>query len=480
MDVRRSAARGVAVLAVRTVLTQGIALAGTVVLLRVLSPEELGTFAVLQFVLVFLQFFGDAGVGGALVQRQEEPSRHALASVFTFQAILGLILVAVAWVAAPVIRNVWPGLPPSAPMLLRAMALSFLITVLRVAPSILLERRLRFGAVAVTEVVQTAAFYAVACGSALRGLGDWTWPLAVMAQALAGTVVLLIAQPWRPSIALDLGILGPLIRFGLPFQLKNLVGFVNSAVTPLYGGAALGPSAVGLVNWGQQLAHLPLRLVEVIARVSFPLFARLQYDREGLARVVERSLQIGAAGVFFSSGVFLTMGHEIATLVFTEKWVPGLVALYAFSLALCIGFVSPIAGAALDALGRPGIMARLSLGWTAINWVVVPVATSRWGLKGFVLGLCVHVVVGNLAVLAVLRRLLPEVSFLRAVHAPAAGGLVTAALGWLVLRPWATDLPRLAVALVGAALLHGAVVVLLDRQALRIVRDLLTTSATRR
>jgi O-antigen/teichoic acid export membrane protein len=57
-DARRSAARGVAVLAVRTVLTQGIALAGTVVLLRVLSPEDLGTFAVLQFVLTFLQFFG--------------------------------------------------------------------------------------------------------------------------------------------------------------------------------------------------------------------------------------------------------------------------------------------------------------------------------------------------------------------------------------------------------------------------------------
>jgi PST family polysaccharide transporter len=470
----RSAATGVAVLAVRTVLTQGIAFVGTVVLLRVLSPEDLGTFAVLQFALTFLQFFGDVGVGAALVQGREEPSRRALASVFTLQAILGALLVAIAWIAAPAVVQVWKGLPAIAPMLLRAMALSFLITVLRVVPSILLERRLRFGAIAVTEVMQTAAFYAVACASALRGLGDWTWPLAVVAQALVGTIVVLVAQPWRPALALDVGILRPLVRFGLPFQLKNVVGFANGAVTPLYGGAALGPTAVGFVNWGQQLAHVPLRLVEVIARVSFPLFARLQHERDALARIVERSLQVASAGVFFASGVFLSLGRPITTIVFTDKWLPGLLALYALSLVLCIGFVSPVAGAAFDAMGRPGIMARLSLGWTALNWIVVPVATSRWGLEGFVLGLCVHVVVGNLVVLVVLRRLLPEVRFLRAIRAPLGGGLATLALGWLVLRPWVDGAPRLVLAVAAAAALHVGVIALLDRQALRIVRDLLS------
>lgn len=471
-EARRKAATGVAVLGARTVATQGIALVGTIVLLRVLSPEDLGTFAVLQFVLTFLQFFGDAGIGGALIQGREEPTPKALANVFTFQSILGLVLLAVAWVAAPGIRELWPGLPPSAPMLLRAMAFSFLLTGLRGVPSILLERQLRFGAVAASEVIQTAAFYVAACAGALRGLGDWTWPIAVIAQAAAGTTIVLLAQRWRPAFSLDLAILRPLIRFGLPFQAKNVIGFANGAVTPLYGGAILGPSAVGLVNWGQQLAHIPLRLVEVIARVSFPLYARIQYDRVALARVVERSLQLAAAGVFFATGVFLTIGPQITRIVFSEQWVPGLVALYAFSIALCIGFVSPIAGAALDALGRPGIMARLAVGWTALNWVVVPVATRLWGLEGFVIGLCVHVVVGNAATLVLLRRFLPEVRFLWAIRAPAVGGLVTAALGSLALRPWVSTGPRLVLGIALAAGVHAAVIALLDRQAFRIVREI--------
>lgn len=477
---RRNAALGVTVLAARTVVTQGIALVGTVVLLRVLRPEDLGTFAVLQFILTFLQFFGDAGIGGALIQGRQEPTRDALANVFTFQGILGMVLVAVAWLAAPAIREVWPGLPESAPTLLRAMAFAFLLTALRGVPSILLERRLRFGAVAGLEVAQTATFYVVACASAMNGLGDWTWPLAVLAQAGVGTLLAFVVQPWRPALALDMVILRPLVRFGLPFQTKNIVGFANGAVTPLFGGAVLGPSAVGLVNWGQQLAHMPLRLVEVIARVAFPLFARIQNDREELGRVMERALQVGAAGAFFGASVFLTVGPNIAVIVFSKEWIPALPALYAFSAVLCIGFVSPIAGAAFDAMGRPGVMARLAVAWTVLNWIVVPLTTWKWGLEGFILGSCVHVVAGNAAVLWLLRREIPEMRILAPLWAPALGAMGSALTGWFLLRPWATSPLRLAVGLAIAFLVYAGIFAVADRQAIAIARHLLAGEPTTR
>jgi PST family polysaccharide transporter len=450
-----------------------IVLGGTIVLFRVLDPEDLGTFAMLQFALTFFQVFGETGVGSALIQENEEPSQRALSNVFTLQAFLAILVVGLVWVLAPGVRRLWPGLPPGAAGLLRAMAISFLFVAARVVPSILLERRLRFGAIALADVVQTAAFYLTACLCAIGGLGDWTWPAAVVMQSVAGTVVVYVAQPWRPKFALEWSVLRPLIRFGLPFQVKNLVGFVNGALTPVFAGAALGPAAVGLLSWAQQLAHLPLRLVEVIARVSFPLYSRLQYDRRALAGVIERSFQLGAFGVFFTTALFVTLGPNITTLVFSGKWLPGLVALYAFSAVLILGFVSPIAGAAFDALGRPEIIARLALFWTILNWIVVPLTTWRWGLAGFVLGSCVHVVAGNLAVLVVLRQVIPEMRLLKAIAAPAIGGLLVAGLGWFVLRPWATTLPRLGLGIGGALALHAAAFSLADRQAVRIVRELL-------
>jgi len=467
------AARGVVLLLLRTAGAQVITLAGTIALLRVLTPEDLGTFAVLSFALAFFQFFGDAGLAGALIQGQDPPSERSLRTVFTIHVLLAGAVVAAVWALSPLVPVVWPKLPSGSPLLLRAMSLSFFVTVVRVVPSIQLERGMRFGAIAVAEVAQVAAFYAVACACALAGLGDWTWPAAVLAQAAVGSLVVFAASPWWPGLALDRTLLGPMLRFGLPFQTKNFIGFANGAVTPLFAGAALGPAAVGLIGWGQQLAYAPLKLVEAIARVSFPLFSRMQFERDALARVVEHSLQLAAFGVFFSAAILLTGGENITRVVFSEKWMQGILALHAFSAVLVVGFVSPVIGAAFDAVGRPGIIARLSASWTILNWIVVPITTWRWGFSGFVLGYCVHIVVGNLAVLGVVRRQIPEVRILVPLRAPALAALGAAAVGWFVLRPVATTPLRLGVVLVLALAVHVGIFALADRQAIAIARDLL-------
>ena len=470
---RRRAARGVVLLSLRTVLTQVLVLAGTIVLTRTLEPEDFGLFAVLQFALTFLQFFGDAGVGGALIQRPEAPSERALASVFTLQLLLGAGLVAAAWMAAPLLPLLWPSLPAVSTWLLRAMSVTFLVTAMRTIPSILLERGLRFGAIAAAEVGQVAGFYGVACACALAGLRAWTWPLALLAQALVGTLVVNAAGPWRPRLALDRALLGPLVRFGIPFQLKNLIGFANGAVTPVYAGMVLGPAPTGLITWGQQVASVPLRLVEVVARVSFPLVSRVSGDEDEVARVLERTLQACALGVFFAAALLLTAGPNVTVVIFSERWLGGVVALHAFSLALVVGFVSPVVGAVLDALGRPGVVARLAAGWTALNWIVIPLATARWGLGGFVYGYCVHVIVGNAAVLVAARTLVPRARLLRPLAGPALGALCVAAIGWTVLRPWATTPLRLVAGVAGALAVHLAVFAAVDPGAVRAARRLL-------
>ena len=474
---RQRAASGIALLSARTVVVQLATFAGTVVLARLLSPEEFGAFAVLQFALGFLQFFGDAGVGGALIQARERPSERALASVFTLQLALAVGVVAAAWLGAPYVLDIWPALPPVAPLLLRAMALAFLITSIRVVPSILLERELRFAAIAASEVVQALAFYAAACACAAAGLGLWTWPVAVLTQGMAGLIVVYAARPWRPRLALDGALLRPLVRFGIPFQVKNFIGFANGAVTPLYAGAVLGPTAVGLINWGQQIAYLPLKLVEVVARISFPLFSRIQYQRDALARVLERTVQFCALGAFFSAAVLLTAGRTVTVVVFSEKWVDGLVSLYAFSAVLLIGFFSPVVAAVMDALGKPAVIARLAAFWTLLNWMVVPVTTWRFGMNGFVLGYCVHVVVGNLLVLYVARKEVPEARLLRQLVGPALGALAAAVVSWTLVRNWGTDPVRLAVSVGAALTAQLAIFAVVDRQAIAEARQLLAGGA---
>lgn len=430
---------GVLALIGRTVVMQLVIGLAQIQLARTLDPSDFGIFAIVQFSLAFFAFFGEAGFGAALIQQKDAPTQRQLSSVFFAQIALSLGVIALVALAAEGVRLVWPSLPSSATWLLRVISLSLLLTSLRVIPSILLERELRFGKLSVLEILHTLTFYSTAVVLAMKGLQVWSLVTAVVAQGIVGVVAAYLMRPWRPSFVFERQVLGPMLRFGIPFQAKNAISFANNAITPLYAGAALGQAAVGFINFAQQTAYFPLKLVEIMGRVTFPLYSRVRDDRQLLAESLARSVQICGIGTFFFVALFLGIGPQVIGVIYSEKWLPSLPLLYVFASAITIGFVAPLVGSALDAMGKPGVIARLAIGWTTLNWIIVPFA-ARHGMLGFTLGYVVHVVVGNGAVLYVIKRLVPELRLFRRLWAPALAGIVTGLLGRFFVSTWAGSL----------------------------------------
>lgn len=450
----------------RTVLMQVVVLGGTVLLARLLEPEDFGVYAVVQFALMFFAFFGDVGLGAALIQKKEQPSEEELSSVFCLQLVLSLIVIAIVNAGAEGLHLIWTDLPPGSVWLMRALSVGLLLTVLRVIPSILMERELLFGRLSALEVAGTVAFYVGSVVLALLNAGVWALAVGTLLQSVVVLVLALAMRPWRPSLALDWKLLRPIVRFGIPFQLKNIIGVVNGAISPVYAGAMLGTKPVGFINWAQNTAYFPLRLVEIMSRVTFPLFSRLQGQPKVFAETLGRAIQVCAIGTAFFVALFLGAGPQIIHVVFTDKWLPALPLLHIYAVAITIGFLAPLVSAALDAAGRPQIFARLSIGWTALNWLVVVLATPRWGMIGFAAGYSVHVIVGNIVVIIVMIKLIPGVRFARRIWAPLlAGGVL-----WFICRlvaPLLTDVPTLVGGLVASLAIFALVMFIVDRQGLR-------------
>lgn len=471
--LRRLSRLGVVALGARTVVLQGVIFGSAIVLVRLLSPKDFGVFSSAQFVLSFFTLFGDGGVGGALIQQPHEPTQRELSSVFFFQLAIVSVLIALVFCFAGFAPLVWKDLPPGTPWLIRALAANLLMTALRVVPAILLERQLAFGRLAVLDVIVQLSFLACALPMAAMELGVWALVGGTLCQGAVSLVGAYILKPWRPSLVFEWKTLSPIVKFGLIFQAKNAIGFINGASMPLYAGHVLGLRTLGLLNWAKDLAWAPLRLVEILARVDYPLYSRLQADRRTFGDMLGRSVLICGVIMLAYVGIILGLGPNITRIVFGEKWLPGLPFLYLFALSITVGYLSPIVGAALDAVGKPGIIARLTVFWTVLNWIAVAVATPRFGAVGFAVGYIVHVCVGNLAVMVLLMRLVPEARFLPRMVASAAAAAATFAVGHFLLSPWAVDGPRLAASLLVCLAVFCGGLVLLVPSVLRDARAVL-------
>jgi PST family polysaccharide transporter len=466
----------VALLGTRSVLQQLVILGANVYLARLLSPSDYGVFAVIQFALALFAVFGDVGFAPALIQKKDLPTQRELSTVWWFQVGLSSLLVSLVFWLAPYLLRLWSDLPPGTEWLLRGMSLNFLFTVLRVIPSLRLERSLRYGWLSALEVMQTIAFYGTAVVMAHRGAGPASFVTASVVQAAMTALVLNLLSPWRPSLVFDRSALTSILRFGAPFQGKTILGLANASVTPLIAGSLLGKQALGLLNFAQKTAYFPLELVVIVSRVSFPVLSRLQTNRQALAQELESNMRLCATATHFFVGLCLGLGPALVGIIYSDKWLPAVPLLYVYALAIGIGFASPVLNAALEALGRPGIVFKLVAGWTTFNWVAVLVGV--YCVKSqlvFAIACSLHVVAGNLAVFWVLHRTLPEVRLGRGVRGSLAGGLAVALGGRLVL-PWVGSVGALVLSVLGAALLFLAVGGLFDREMLRTLRRMLLRS----
>jgi PST family polysaccharide transporter len=465
--LQRRARLGVIVLGARSVVQELMTLGGNIYLARVLGPGEFGAFWIVQFALSFFVLFGDAGFGAALIQKKNAATQEELSSVFWAQLLLGLVVVLVVFVSAPSVVTFWPGLPKSGVWMLRALSLGLVFTASRVIPAILMERELLFGRLSFVDLVLTASFYGSAVVLAHLGYGPYALVVAVLVQGAAGSIAAIALRPWLPSLTLKPAVLRPILRFGLTFQAKHLVGFVNAAVMPLYAGTALGPYALGIVTWSQNTAFLPLQIVDILARVNFPLLSRLQHDRQAFADTLQRTIQVCATVTLFFVALFLGLGPAIVGVVYGDKWLPALPTLYVFAVAISIGFVVPIMSGAFDAIGKPHVMMRLGIAWTLLNWVAVFVAMHfRASALSFTLGYCVHILFGNLAVIFVVKSLLPGTRLWPRIRAGIATALGVAAITRFALLPWAKGPFTLSAAVLCSVGAFVLLLALLDREGL--------------
>jgi O-antigen/teichoic acid export membrane protein len=159
-------------------------------------------------------------------------------------------------------------------------------------------------------------------------------------------------------------------------------------------------------------------------------------------------------------------------VVYTDKWLPALPLFYVYAAGIAVGFLSPLVFPAVDATGRPEVNVRFSIAWTVGIAVLAPLLTSRWGSLGFAIGYCVPMVLGNLGIIFVLKRLVPDVHLWPRTRASILAGGAVALTGRFVLLDWCGGAFGLVASVVIAVVIFLGFVALFDRTAIGEIRSL--------
>jgi O-antigen/teichoic acid export membrane protein len=355
----------------------------SVVLARLLVPEEFGLVAEAlvfsSFALVILDF----GFSAALIQREDLEERH-LSSAFWLNLGVGAALTAALIGASPLIADFYN--QPRLRGLAIGISATFLLGSLGLVQATLLERALNFRRLAAITNIATAVGGAAAITAAAAGLGAWSIVLQATVAIGARSLLLWLSSDWRPALSIDAAAVRDLWRFGANLAAFNAVNFWSRNADDLLIGRFATPSALGL--YGRAYSVMLVGLNQVTSTVSvamYPALARIQDDRDRLRLAYLRVVSVVALLAFpIAVGLFVAARPFVLTL-FGERWTGAIRILQILCIPLLIQSVASTVGLIYQVSARTDWMFRWGVAASAvtvaafavgIHWGIVGVATS--------------------------------------------------------------------------------------------------------
>ena len=393
---------------------------------RLLTPSEFGIMGAATVVVALSQIVSQVGVGPAIVQRRDLDRTHVRVA-FTISGILGFVLGAVVWLAAPALAAFYriPAVEP----VLRGVAFLFPIDGLNTVGQSLLTRQLRFRAFIALDVGSYILGYAcIGVLLAWRGYGVWALVAANLSQVTVRTISMYVATKHSVQPSLNLRASRDLLSFGFGHSLAQVGTVLSQQGDNMVVGRWLGPAALGIYGRAYSLMVMPATVFgKIVNRVLFPVMSQVQNERDRLAGAYERALAIVALVALPISAFLWVVAPEFIPALLGPRWSSVVLPFRLFTLGLLFRMSSKISDACTKAAGAVYSRALLQGSYAAMV-VLGAFIGQHWGVGGVAVAVSIAMC-ANWLTMAALGRSVTGLSWPRFVRAHVPGSLFAALIG---------------------------------------------------
>ncbi len=383
-------------LATRVALA-AVHIATTAVIARLLTPAELGVYAVAIGLVMLVEAMRVFGVNSYVV-RAPEIDRAMVRSALGLSLLFSLALAVLALaLAAP--AGAFYGSDGVA-RCIRILAVNMAISPWPGLAQALLQRARRFRALFHVQIWPALIGAAVSISLVLAGLSYEALAWSVLVQNVAMLAVALPARPdafvWRPRI----GGFAPLLSFGAALTAANVVNQIGARMDELVLGRVQGLAPAALYDKAGALSRLVwIYLFPALSQVLLPTFAQEIAAGEKGEDVYLRRLSIGAVLLWPLLAGLALFARPLIAILYGPQWLSA--APVAGVLAVATMFSGPfvIAQTLLVASGSPGRVLRLQAVFQTVRialllllapWGLLPVAFGGLAASVFYAGLSQH------------------------------------------------------------------------------------------
>lgn len=338
---------------------QAIQFVFSILIARLLTPEDYGVIAMLGVFLAVSQTFIDSGFGTALI-RKVNRTEMDFSTVFYFNILVAIIFYFILFFGAPLIAEFYntPLLKP----ITRVISLSLIISSLSGIHNTKLSIAIDFKSKAKASIISALFTGVVSLWLAYAGYGVWALVVQNLCLRIIWTVMMWVYVKWRPQLVFSWQSFKELFSFGSKLLASGLLDTLYNNLYTLVIGKVFSSSTLGVYSKANSLAQFPsFNITSVVQTVSFPVLSTIQNEEERLADVYKRLLKLSAFIVFPLMVGLSAVADPFIRIILTDKWVETIPILQIICFSMMWYPINSINLNVLQVMGRSDYFLKLEV-----------------------------------------------------------------------------------------------------------------------
>ena len=347
----------------------------SIILARILSPNEYGEIAIITVIIAILNVFIDGGFGNALIQKVD-PDDIDYSTVFYFNVVLSFLMYGIVFSLAPIVGKFYSNdhLIP----LLRVISISIIVSGVKNVQQAYVSKNFMFKKFFYATLGGTIVSAVLGIAMALRGFKTWALVLQYLSNTVIDTLILWIIVKWKPSKYFSFKRLKILFSYGYKLFLSSLINTFYENFRQLIIGRYYASSELAFYNKGKQFPALVMTNINTsIDSVLFPLMSEKQNDLSDVKGTITKSMNISTYVLWPIMFGMCAVAEPLVRIILTDQWIGSVI----FMRIFCVVFATyPIQTAnlnALKAVGRSDLFLKLEIEQTAVGVALLLIVMDK-------------------------------------------------------------------------------------------------------
>ncbi len=348
---------------------QGVGFVITIILARILMPEEFGTVALMSVFINIMYVFVDCGLSSAVIQKKNVDELD-FSCVFIANIVCAILSYAIIFITSPLIASFYAD--GELVIMMRIMGISLIISSLKSVQQAYVTRKLLFKKFFFSTLVGTIVSGIIGIVMAYCGFGVWALIAQNILNTLIDTLMLWLIVGWHPKFQFSFERFRELFAYGGKLLLSGLIDTLYTNLQSLVIGKKYTETDLAYYSRGKQVPELLITNINSsLDSVLFPIMSGVQEEKDKLKSITRKALQTSTSFLWPILAAVIAGAPALIEVFLTNKWMDSVVYMRIFCLSYAFWPIHTANLNAIKAYGKSGIFLKLEIIKNVLGLIVL-------------------------------------------------------------------------------------------------------------